>query len=258
MAWMWKPAGRHLVVFGVASVMEFTTTRPNMCKAPTAVSGIVSKVLRISTAGLLLSALAFVPRAQASIYTLLPGDGITPASSAYPTGASILESTNYSFMSATLDGTVTSTVYTGDTSNPYGGLTFTYLVTLLSPQSTDSADELTVGGFGGFQTDVSYNLSGSEVAPAGGPLEPGFSRSDGTGDVLEFFWSANGGILPGETGALIVVQTSAQNAQVGMGGIIDSVPANVAVYAPVPEPAIGSLFATGLAALFVFRRRSSR
>lgn len=225
--------------------------RPASCKVRIPASATGSKAKRILTVGLFLSVLTFLPRAEASIYTLSPGQDNSALPSSYPTGGSVLDSTNYSFASATLDGTVTSTVYTGDPSNPYGGLTFTYLVTLLSPQSSDSLSELTVGSYGGFQTDVSYNLVGTEVAPSD------FSRTGGTGDVLQFFWNNAGGVLPGETGALIVVQTSALNAQIGMGGVIDSVPANVAVYAPVPEPAIGSLFASGLAALFIFRRRLS-
>jgi hypothetical protein len=54
-----------------------------------------------------------------------------------------------------------------------------------------------------------------------------------------------------------VVQTGASNFQTAMGGVIDSIPANVSVLAPVPEPAIGSLLLTGLG-MFFFRRRASK
>lgn len=166
----------------------------------------------------------------------------------------MLYTTNLPYSSATIAGTVTSSVYSGDPSNPYGGLTFTYSLTMSGPPGTiDAVSELTAGGYGGFLTDVSYNLSAGEVAPSN------FSRSSAPGDVLQFFFSNNGGIALGETSALIVVQTDASNFQeAGNGGVIDSVPSNVGLLTPVPEPAIGSLLGAALSLLFVFRRRNSK
>jgi hypothetical protein len=109
---------------------------------------------------------------------------------------------------------------------------------------------MTVGSYGGFLTDVSYNSNFSAgVAPSD------FSRN-GDGSILQFSYNNNGGLPPNESSAEIVVQTNAKNFQTAMGGVIDSTTANVSVLAPVPEPAIGSLFATGLGAFLFWRRRS--
>jgi len=225
----------------------------SVCKPRGVVSRAGPRVTRIVSGTAFLLIASFVVRSAADIYTLPPGGNITAVSSGFPTGGSVLDTTSVGFTTATLDGTVTSTVYSGDPSNPYGGLTFTYSLSLLNT-SSDSASELTAGSFGGFLTDVSYNLSGSELAPSN------FSRSSGTGANLQFFFSNGGGIAPGQTGALIVVQTDAQGFQLGAGGVIDSVPGNVNLFVPlpVPEPATGSLLATGLATFFVFRRRTSK
>ena len=211
------------------------------------------RFLEIIAAGLCLSACSLAPRAVASIYTLSPGGNITATASAFPVGGTAVDSTSYTFSSSTIDGTVISTVYSGDTSNPYHGLTFTYLL-MLSGASTDSASEMTVGSYGGFMTDVSYNPSSD-----GGVAPSNFTRSTtGSGSTLRFLWSNGGGILPGENGALVVVQTSATSFGTAPGGVIDSQTVNISVLAPVPEPEIGSLVAMGLGALFIFRRRSSK
>jgi hypothetical protein len=207
-----------------------------------------SKITRILAGSIFLLTASFALRSTASIYTLLPGGSINPTSSAFPVGGTPEDTVVSDFTTTTLNGSVTSTVIEGDTSNPYGGLTFTYLLNLSNIGSTDSASELTAGAFAGFQTDVSFD-STAGIAPFN------FSRSK-TGDVLEFSWSP--GVLPGQTGALIVVQTSALNFQTGTGGVIDSVPGNVSVLVPVPEPATCSLLVTGMGAFFLFRRRNSK
>lgn len=212
------------------------------------VPGTALRSLIILAVGLLLCTCLFVPRAMADIYTLDPGGNITASSSVFPTGGTVVATNGFAFNSATLDGIVLSRVYQGDPSNPYGGLTFTYSLIMFSG-SSDSLSELTVGSYGGLSTDVSYNSIGG-VAPSN------FTRSAGDGDTLRFFFSNNGGILPGQPGDILVVQTSATSFGTAMGGVIDSIPANVTVLAPVPEPAIGSLCAIALGAL-LFRRRSS-
>lgn len=202
-------------------------------------------------AGLLLGAFALAPRATANpFYTLDPAGSITAVSSTYPSGGglSLLEQTNSSFNTGTLEGTVTTKVYSGDSSNPYGGLTFTYLLTL-DNSGTDSSSEMTVGGFEGFSTDVSYNV---------GAFAPSTFTRSYDGNVVRFVW-AGGGLPSGQTGDLMIVQTSAQNFGVGGGAVIDSRAGDVTILAPVPEPSIGALLTGGLGALVVFlRRRNSR
>lgn len=227
-----------------------------VCKSHIVVPGAGSKLTRTLAGSLCLSAVLLVLPSSASIYTLAPGGNITATSSGFPTGGTLLDSISLPYTSPTIAGTVTSKVYSGDPSNPYsGGLTFTYSLTMSGPAGTiDAVSELTAGGYAGFQTDVSYNPSGGGIAPSN------FSRSSAPGDVLQFFFSNGGGIALGDTSALIVVQTDAHNFEQNVnGGVIDSQPSNVGLLTPaVPEPAIGSLLATGLGILFVFRRRNSK
>lgn len=213
--------------------------------------GIAPKTPLVLAASLLLCTCLFAHVAKADVYTLNPGGNQNPAlASVFPTGGTVVATNGFSFNSGTLDGIVQSTVYQGDPSNPYGGLTFTYSLILLSG-SSDSLSEFTVGSYGGFSTDVSYEA-------IGGATPSNFTRTSGSGDTLRFFFSnSNGGILPGQIGDILVVQTSATSFGTAMGGVIDSIPANVSVLAPIPEPAIGSLFATALGALLLRRRRSS-
>src|SRR5579862_4002605 len=188
------------------------------------VPGTASKIPLILAASLLSCACLLAPKAVASVYTLAPGGNITATSSVFPTGGTVVATNGFTFNSGTLDGIIQSTVYQGDTSNPYGGLTFTYSLILFSG-SSDSLSELTVGSYGGFSTDVSYES-------IGGALPSNFSRTSGSGDTLRFFFSnSNGGILPGQIGDILVVQTSAQGFQTAMGGVIDGFPANVSVLA---------------------------
>jgi hypothetical protein len=223
-------------------------------------SGIVKtgrrlKFLETVGAGLLLSAALFVPRASASVYTLTPGNTIAAASSTYPTGGTTLLSYTGSFASSTIAGTVTSYVISGDSSNPYGGLTFEYLLTMTG--GNDNIDQLSAGGYAGFQTDVSYNPS----TPSSGGIAPSFfSRSTlgvNNGDTLDFSWLLNK-LSPGQTGDLVVVQTGAHIFGLGSGSVIDSSSATVALLAPVPEPQFASLAVMGLGALFIFLRRNSK
>lgn len=213
-----------------------------------------SKFLAIATSGLLLMAGLLAPRATASMYTLPTGGNITAFSSVFPSGGTVLATTNSSFssLSGSIIGTVTSTVYSGG-GDPYvGGLTFTYLL-MLSGSSTENASEMTVGSYGGFSTDVSYSTNAPGLAPTS------FTRSaTGNGDTIRFLWSNGGGLAPGQNAELVVVQTSATSYGFGPSGIIDNQTANLTLLTPAPEPEIGGLIAMGLGALFVFRRRNSK
>lgn len=214
-----------------------------------------SKFLKIFAGALLLSAGLFTPNgATASVYTLLPGATIAASPSTFPVGGTVLSTFTGSFSSSTIDGTVTSTVIRGDSSNPYGGLTFEYLLTMTG--GSDNISEMTSGGYAGYQTDVSFNPS----TPTAGIPPSFFSRSSAgvnNGDTLEYSWILNK-LSPGQSGDLVVVQTSANNFGFSQGGVIDSLTANVTLLTPVPEPQIASLAAMGLGALFIFLRRKSK
>lgn len=210
------------------------------------------KSIEFLAATLFLLACYVAPRATGvTIYTLAPGADITATGSSYPTGATQITSESTPFSFATINGTLISTVYRGDTSNPYGGLTFTYLLELNST-SSDSLSEFTLGGYSGFLTDVSYNQTGNEVAPSN------FLRS-GTGNVIHAQWESSAELPSGDTGALVVVQTSALGFGNNTGTVTDSSGGTVAILsAAVPEPGIASLLTVGFGAFFMFRRRSSK
>lgn len=186
-----------------------------------------------------------------SVYTLAPGTGMTAQSSSFPAGSPSYAISS-TFATATLAGTVYSSVYENDTSNPYGGLTFAYQV-LVTASSTDSSSEMTVGSFANFFTDVSYNpLAGGLIAPSN------FSRS-ASGNVVRFVFF-NAPVGPGQTSALLVVQTDAASYQQSTAAVIDNLSANVTSLAPVatvPEPSMVTLLLGGLGLLGVVLRRKS-
>jgi uncharacterized protein (TIGR03382 family) len=162
------------------------------------------------------------------------------------------------FVSATFSGLLTSTVISGDPSNPYGGLTFTYQISN-DALSAHEIDRITLNGYFGFLADGSYQT------PVAG-LAPTLNDRDATGDVIGFtFLGApvgSGTLLPGLTSALLVVQTDAPYYVLSTAAIIDGSVTTAPIFAPsmiVPEPATITMAALGLGALaLVARRRGKR
>ena len=197
----------------------------------------------------LVSTLTF--QTLASIYSLTPGSSIPALSSGFPTGGSVLNSLTTPFSTAVISGSLTSQVISGDASNPFGGLTFTYRLNL-DGASIDPVSQISISSYANILTDLSFNLSGGGTAPST------FSRSSGTGNVLRFeFDSPN--ISPGSSSALIVVQTSAATWNNTTAGIINGLTANVASLAPlaVPEPATAALVLAGFG-VWALRRRMTK
>jgi hypothetical protein len=139
---------------------------------------------------------------------LQPGGTLFPApSEPDPSGGSIVATAAaVPLVAATFTGNLTTTVIAGDTSNPYGGLTFTYLLTN-DADSTNVISQLAVSGFAGFLADVSYQT------PATGTLPALIDRSS-TGSAVFFSFLDGigpGALKPGSISALLVVQTNATN-----------------------------------------------
>jgi hypothetical protein len=158
------------------------------------------------------------------------------------------------FASGAFSGTLTSTAITGDPSNPFGGLTFTYLL-VNSASSLDSIDRLTISDFSGFSVDASYQI------PLAG-LPPALINRSLAGDTVGFSFFAippSGELTPGAGSALLVLQTSATAFAPTFASVINSTTASVASLAPaaVPEPSSLAFFGLGLfglAACLRFRR----
>src|SRR6266702_6877508 len=133
---------------------------------------------------LLLLALSLsIARTQAIIPANLPPGGVLspPPAEASPVGGSVLFNTGpVPFTAGTFSGTLTSAAISGDSSNPWGGLTFTYGINNFVGSRDDIA-RLTVSSFGLFLTDASYN----PTTPVGGLAPMSISRS-ANGAVLGF------------------------------------------------------------------------
>ena len=128
--------------------------------------------------GIALSAALFAPVAGAGVNTLAPGGVLAPGPSPFPVGGTVLDNITDPFSNGILSGSLNSIVIAGDASNPYGGLTFVYQLSV-SAGAVDSASQLSVSSFQFFQTDVTFNPSSGTVAPTL------VSRSS-LGDVVRF------------------------------------------------------------------------
>jgi hypothetical protein len=196
--------------------------------------------------------------AQALPAPLGPGGFVfPPPPGVNPTGT-LLASTITPFLSVSLDGTLISKVYSGDSTSPLSGLTFTYQI-VMSPSSPSAASQLSVSRFDSFATDVSYFGDGLTNVP------PSFisrsSEGGGVGDIMQFHFGPPGpteSLLPGDTSSLLIVQTDSLNWQPTTASIIDGVAvANIASLAPlsIPEPGTALLGIAGLAALAIGLRK---
>lgn len=210
---------------------------------------------------------------QASAVLLPPGGTIgsflAPAFPAEPgpvPGSILLTSTTNSFVglnsgsTVVFTGTLISSAWAGDFSNPLGGLTFTYRL-FNDSTSLDKIGEMNLTSFAGFGTDVSVLL--------GSPgLDPLVATRTGTPvpDVkVEFlfktpavgFPSFQDNLAPGMFSSLLVIQTDAPAYTIGNAAIINGGVATADTLVPslVPEPTTMSLALLGLIGLGVTRYR---
>lgn len=191
--------------------------------------------------------------------TLLPGSTLSLSSEAEPVGASILTFVSSPFAgvdvlgNTNFTGTLTSTVWTGDTSNPYfGGLTFTYLLSN-NASSADPLVRMTLSRFDGFQTDVSYFGLGSVPTS----VERSLSNS---GRQVAFNFETPFRLQPGNSSALLIIQTDAFAWQYGNASVIDDATANALTLVPanvIPEPSSLALLVIGGMMLSARCRRKS-
>jgi hypothetical protein len=188
--------------------------------------------------------------AQATL--ILPGMTIYPAAAEPdPVGGAVVAGPmTVPFSTASYSGWLITTVITGDTSNLLGGLTFVYELSN-SPTSTDAIHRLTVNGFDGFQTDVSYQVGSPGLPPA-------IVDRSLNGDVIGFgFLNAPlgpGYLQPGLSSASMVVQTDAPAYVRTVASVIDGYVTTVDTYSPVPEPLTAGFMLIGMALVFVRRR----
>jgi hypothetical protein len=196
----------------------------------------------------------FVLQATSTLHAapIVPGGVQFPAiAEPGPVGGTQLATTGpVAFSSATFNGFLTSSVFTGDTSNPFGlnGLTFVYQL-VNAPNSGDSIGRLTVSSFDNFLTDVSYN----PTLPVGGTPPTLITRS-ANGQVMGFDF-VSPALAPNTAGANLVVQTNSTQFNPTFASVIDGSTAQVASFAPLPVPEPSAVAALALSALAIVRRR---
>jgi hypothetical protein len=213
---------------------------------------------------------ACVAASSAQATPLPVASAILAAGGPGPVGGTVIANTGpQPFVSATFSGTLTSEVISGDTSNPLGGFTFTYLLT--NTTGPNSIDRLTIPGYGipGTLTNASYQ---TPTLP-GAILPTSFDRSAATesGNVIGISFTPAplglGAIPPAGTSALLVIQTNANQDRNSVASIIDGSTAQVLTLAPLfvgggpptPEPSTLVLSILGFAGLgAVLRRRLNR
>ena len=162
-------------------------------------------------------------------------------------GALLIDQIIAPYTGADIQGSLVSSVYNVDPLNPFGGLTFTYQV--FSAGSLQPVEMFTVGNFGPFLTDVSWDFAG----PPGPTVPPVYASRNITGDVISFDFALFGaiGILPGEGSEILTVRTDVPFYAPTIASVINSGSAEVQSFAPgaVPEPAsmaLIGLFAGGV------------
>jgi len=184
----------------------------------------------------------------------------TPVTGPYlaDTGVETFTATN-SLGQVTISGDYRAAVY-ADPGNSFcaGCLDFFIWVTSNST-SVDAIERITDAAFGTFQTDVGYSI-GTGSTPGG--VAPATVDRSSNGSVIGFNFTAPAGVGPGQSTAVLEIETNAQTFVAGTLQIIDSSVASVAAFAPscVPEASSISLTLLGGALLGIggWRRRRRR
>ncbi len=209
-------------------------------------------------AAALVGCLLAAPAAAAS---LPPGTALFgPSTETDPVGGTSVATLTAPFsVAGAFSGTLKTEVFSGDTSNTLGGLTFVYTLTNDGVAGVNSIGRLSMSEFGGFGVDASY-----QIPVVAGTVAPGSIDRNPAGDVVGFNFvpvatdPATGFLSPGTTSALLVLQTDAASyATGGFGSLIDGGVGTVSAIVPVPEPASVVLTLVGIAAAALYSRRRS-
>jgi hypothetical protein len=203
---------------------------------------------------LLLAVCGHLSVAQADSNALNPGGSILPVASGpgLGAGATLLFSTNVTWAtsSTSISGTLISDVYANDSNNPYGGLTFTYQLTL-SSNSLHTADYFAISSYAGIiPIDVTSDGTSSGQAPL---LATRSQAATDGGEDVNFNFGA--GISPGGQSTVIDIDTATSLWFPGIASVTDDLTApDIATLGPaivpVPEPSeIGLMMAGGFCVL---------
>jgi hypothetical protein len=194
--------------------------------------------------------------AQVWAAPLLPGTSALAPAEPDPLGATLVAGPLVSTLTgAAFNATVTSWVYQGDTTNPFGGLTFVYQVAN-EDTSTDAIGRFTANGY---MTGSTVWATDGSFQVGAGLLPPATMDRSANGNVVGFSFVGPplgpAVLAPGATSTMLVVQTDAPDFTRSTGNVIDGSIASGPIYAPVPEPATMLFLAGGLGMALLRRRR---
>ena len=186
-----------------------------------------------------------------------PGQTISTVAENDPVGGTVVGTITEPFSTAFYSGTLICNVIAGDTSNPFGGLTFTYRLTD-DAISRDPLQRLRVLGFRPWTVDMSNQLS----APALGWVAPTSMDFDSSGENVGYSFGTvgNGTLLPGGSSTLLVVQTNARSYWIEPSVISGGATVVVTTFSPQPpvldpEPAQAATVVATVAAIVPLLRR---
>jgi hypothetical protein len=168
---------------------------------------------------------------QASLTLAAGGSGSLGAALSVAGGATLVTSLLLQPLSPpgqTLQGSVSTFVYSGDANNSLGGYTFEYVLTS-SSLSTDDIARWTLNGWAGLSSVIVGNVSGSAAAT-------GDRTANGNTVGFQYFVSspANPGVPIGGT-STVIVQTGISQWAPSTATLIDGSSPVVSILA-VPEP----------------------
>ena len=199
--------------------------------------------------GLAFSQLASAAALPSGV-VLVPSPG-----EADPTGGAVIASQAVGFAAApAFSGKLTSKVYSGDPSNAWGGLTFTYEIANDGVSGPNSIGRLSLPDFSGWLVDASYQSTSVGVVPGSIDRQPsgdvvGFNFLPTPADPLTSF------LAPGTGSRILVLQTNALAYGDIMASVIDGGVTQAASYGPVPEPSTVVLAACGAVGVALALRR---
>jgi hypothetical protein len=177
-----------------------------------------------------------------------------PVGSGPALGANVvLPTVSSTFTAPDYSGTLFSTIYNNDSSNPYGlgDLTFTYLIQMNS-STVDPVSTFTVSSFANYLTDARETTSlPTDIVPSS------VVQTAPSGSVVRYRF--DGALLgAGTTSALLVVYSDAFNWANTQAGLLDGVGSSANSVAPAPlvttpEPSTTILTGLGLMGLLIVR-----